>query len=109
MAYDVNLARRIRDEIGPMPGLEEKKMFGGTGFLVQGNMACGVHGADMIVRVGAEHYDEALSNPYVKVFDMTGRPMAGWVMVAAGGVGEDDDLRAWVQQGLEYALSLPPK
>jgi hypothetical protein len=109
MAYDENLARRIRAEIGPLPGLVEKNMFGGVGFLVQGNMACGVHGDDMIVRVGPARYDEALARPHVRVFDMTGRPMSGWVMVAAGGVAGAEDLRAWVEQGLEYALSLPAK
>jgi hypothetical protein len=109
MAYDENLARRIRDELGSMPGLVEKKMFGGTGFLVQGNMACGVHGNDMIVRVGPARYDEALTRPHVKLFDMTGRPMSGWVMVAPAGFAGDDDLRAWVQQGVEFALSLPAK
>jgi hypothetical protein len=109
MAYDEHLARRIRDELGSMPGLVEKKMFGGTGFLVQGNMACGVHGDDMIVRVGPAHYEEALARSHVKEFDMTGRPMSGWVMVEPRGVAGDDELRAWVQVGLEYALSLPAK
>jgi TfoX/Sxy family transcriptional regulator of competence genes len=109
MAYDENLARRIRDELGSMPGLVEKKMFGGTGFLVRGNMACGVHGNDMIVRVGPARYDEALTRPHVKLFDMTGRPMSGWVMVAPAGFASDDDLRAWVQQGVEFALSLLAK
>jgi TfoX/Sxy family transcriptional regulator of competence genes len=109
MAYDENLARRIRDELESMPGLVEKKMFGGTGFLVQGNMACGIHGNDMIVRVGPERYEEALARPHVKLFDMTGRPMSGWVMVSPAGFATDDDLRVWVQQGVEFALSLPPK
>ena len=109
MAYDENLARRIRDELGSMPGLVEKKMFGGIGFLVQGNMACGVHGDDMIVRVGPARYEEALTRPHVKLFDMTGRPMSGWVMVAPAGIVKDEDLRAWVEQGVEFALSLPPK
>jgi TfoX/Sxy family transcriptional regulator of competence genes len=109
MAYDENLARRIRAEIGPMPGLAEKKMFGGTGFLVQGNMACGVHGNDMIVRVGPALYEEALGRPQVRVFDMTGRPMSGWVVVASDAVANDDDLRAWVEQGVAFALSLPAK
>jgi hypothetical protein len=109
MAYDENLARRMRAEIGPMPGLVEKKMFGGTGFMVQGNMACGVHGNDMIVRVGPERYEQELDRPHTKVFDMTGRPMSGWIIVEPAGVAGDDDLRAWVEQGLEYALSLPAK
>jgi hypothetical protein len=109
MAYDENLAARIRAELGPMPGLVEKKMFGGTGFMVRGNMACGVHGDDMIVRVGPESYEGALDMPHTKPFDMTGRPMSGWVMVTPAGVAGDDDLSKWVQQGMEYALSLPAK
>jgi TfoX/Sxy family transcriptional regulator of competence genes len=109
MAYDENLANRIRAELGPIPGLVEKKMFGGTGFLVQGNMACGVHGNDLIVRVGPERYEQALATPYAKPFDMTGRPMSGWVVVTPAGFSGEDDLRAWVRQGLEYALSLPAK
>ena len=109
MAYDEKLARRIRAEIGPMSGLMEKKMFGGVGFLVRGNMACGVHGDDLIARVGPARYEAALARPHARVFDMTGRPMSGWVMVAPAGVAADDDLRAWVQEGIEYALSLPAK
>jgi TfoX/Sxy family transcriptional regulator of competence genes len=109
MAYDENLARRIRSEIGPLPGLVEKKMFGGIGFLVRGNMACGVHGDDLIARVGLGRYEEALARPHAKPFDMTGRPMSGWVMVTPAGVAKDEDLRAWVQEGIETALSLPAK
>jgi hypothetical protein len=109
MAYDEKLAKRIRAEIGPLPGLAEKKMFGGVGFLVRGNMACGVHGEDLIARVGPARYEEALARPHVRVFDMTGRPMSGWVLVTPAGVAGDDDLRAWVQEGMEYALSLPAK
>jgi hypothetical protein len=109
MAYDEKLAGRIRAELGPLPGLVEKKMFGGVGFLVQGNMACGVHGDDLIARVGSARYKEALDLPHTKPFDMTGRPMSGWVMVTPAGVANEEDLRAWVRQGLEYALSLPAK
>jgi hypothetical protein len=109
MAYDENLARRMRAELGPMPGLVEKKMFGGVGFLVRGNMACGIHGDNLIARVGPERYEEALARPHTRVFDMTGRPMSGWVEVTPVGVAGNDDLRAWVQEAVEYALSLPEK
>jgi TfoX/Sxy family transcriptional regulator of competence genes len=109
VAYDESLARRMRTEIGSLPGLVEKKMFGGVGFLVQGNMACGVHGDDLIVRVGPARYEEALARPHTRPFDMTRRPISGWVMVASEGIARYDDLRAWVQQGVEYALSLPAK
>jgi TfoX/Sxy family transcriptional regulator of competence genes len=109
MAYDENLAGRIRAELGQMPGMSEKRMFGGVGFLVRGNMACGVHGDDLIARVGADRYEEALARPHIKPFDMTGRPMSGWVMVTPAGVAGDDELQRWVRQGVEYALSLPGK
>jgi hypothetical protein len=85
MAYDEGLASRIREAIGEQPGLAEKKMFGGLAFLVDGNMACGVRGDDLIVRVAAEEADAALDEPGARPFDLTGRPMKGWLMVAADG------------------------
>ena len=109
MAYDEGLAQRIREALGELPGLVEKKMFGGIGFMVQGNMACGVNKDDLIVRVGAERYEEALAEPHTKPFDMTGRPMRGWVMVSADGYESDDALKSWVQQGVQFALTLPSK
>ena len=109
MAYDEGLAERIGDMLGEQPGLVEKKMFGGVGFLLHGNMACGVHKDALIVRVGPERYAEALKRPHTRPFDMTGRPMKGWVMLAADGYEADDDLSSWVQQGIDFALSLPPK
>jgi TfoX/Sxy family transcriptional regulator of competence genes len=109
MPYDEILTARIRAVIGPLPNLEEKKMFGGVGFLINGNMACGVHKNDLIVRVGPEGYEEALSRPHARLFDMTGRPMAGWVMVAPSGCASQADLERWVKQGLAFARSLPGK
>jgi TfoX/Sxy family transcriptional regulator of competence genes len=89
--------------------LVEKKMFGGIGYMLQGNMACGVNQDTLIVRVGPDLYEEALSRPHTRVFDMTGRPMKGWVVVAPEGIEEDDDLDQWIQQGVDFALSLPAK
>jgi hypothetical protein len=109
MAYDELLALRIRAVLGFLPHLQEKKMFGGVGFLVNGNMACGVHKNDLIVRVGAANYKQALSRPHTHVFDMTGRPMAGWVMVSPAGFVSESGLKAWVEQGLAFARSLPVK
>lgn len=109
MAYDEGLAQRIRETLGDISGLEEKKMFGGIGFLLHGNMVCGVHQEALIVRVGPEGYAEALAGPHVREFDITGRPMKGWVLVDQGGVEEDESLRDWVQKGLEFSQSLPPK
>ncbi len=109
MAYDEGLAQRIRDVLAGHPALVEKKMFGGVGFMLHGNMACGVNGDDLIVRVGPERYDQALMQPHARPFDFTGRPMKGWVMVGPEGYESDEDLESWVQQGVDFALSLPPK
>jgi TfoX/Sxy family transcriptional regulator of competence genes len=109
MAYNEGSAQRVREEMSGLPGYVEKKMFGGVGFMLQGNMACGVNGADLIVRVGPELYESALAEPNTKLFDMTGRPMKGWVVVLAEGYEANAALKSWVQQGVDYALSLPPK
>lgn len=109
MAFDEGLAQRIRELIEEQPGFSEKKMFGGVGFMLRGNMACGVNKDDLIVRVGPDRYDEALAQPNSGPFDFTGRPMRGWVTVAPGGYESDHDLASWVQQGVEFASSLPPK
>lgn len=109
MAYDEGLAQRIRDVLADLPGLVEKKMFGGVGFMVRGNMACGVNGADLIVRVGPERYENALAIPHTRPFDFTGRPMKGWVMVSPEGYEADSALESWVQQGVDFTRSLPAK
>jgi hypothetical protein len=109
MAYDEGLATRVREVLADQPGLAERQMFGGLAFLVQGNMACGVRGDDLIVRLAAEAADAALAEPGVRPFDLTGRPMKGWLLVAPDGHAQDDDLRRWVDRGVAYASSLPPK
>jgi len=109
MAYDEGLATRVREVLGDQPELVEKKMFGGLAFLLHGNMTCGVRGEDLIVRVAAEAADAALGEPGTRPFDLTGRPMKGWLLVDADGHAEDDDLRRWVDRGLAYANLLPPK
>jgi len=109
MAYDEYLARRMRNQLIDVLGMVEKKMFGGIGFLIHGNMACGVNGSDLIVRLSPEQYDAAIAKPYVKVFDMTGRPMRGWVVVTSKGYEAEQDLRDWIQLGVTFARSLPAK
>jgi TfoX/Sxy family transcriptional regulator of competence genes len=109
MAYDEDLAQRIRNSLDPVPGLVEKKMFGGVGFMVQGNMACGVHKDMLMVRVGPDRYEEMMKLPYTKPFDMTGRPMKGWLLVEPEGMENEADLKDWLNQGVAFALSLPPK
>jgi hypothetical protein len=109
MAYDEGLAQRVREALDESTDLVEKKMFGGVGFMLRGNMACGVHKDMLIVRVGPENYEDAMNRPYTAPFDITGRAMKGWVMVQSEGYESDDDLRAWTQQGVDFALTLPPK
>jgi len=109
MAFDEGLATRVRELIGDEPGVTEKRMFGGLAFLVNGNMACGVHGEELIVRLAAGADDAALAEPATRPFDITGRPMKGWILVGAGGHAEDGDLRRWVDRGVAHASTLPPK
>ncbi len=109
MAYDRELAQRIRSMLTNAPGVVEKRMFGGVGYLVNGNMACGVNGERLIVRLPETDYADALAQPHVHVFDMTGRPMKGWITVDHSGVANDGDLKSWVERGLQFAQGLPPK
>lgn len=109
MAYDEILAGRISVAIASIPGLEEKKMFGGVGYLVNGNMSVGVYKENLIVRVGHEGFEEKMSMPHTVPFDITGKAMKGWLMVEPGGVESDEDLQYWVDLGVEFAKSLAPK
>jgi TfoX/Sxy family transcriptional regulator of competence genes len=109
MAYNLDLAQRVRKGIGNLPGYTEREMFGGIGFMLEGNMCCGVIGEDLIVRVGPGDYEGALSKPHVRPFDMSGRPMRGWVVVTLQGVSTEEQLMDWVQKGVEFAQSLPAK
>ena len=109
MAYDEGLAQRIREALADADGLTERRMFGGIAFMLHGNMAVGVSGDELMVRVGQDCYDEALAQPHARVFDMTGRVMRGWVVVASEGIADDAALDEWIQQGADYARSLPPK
>jgi len=109
MADDEGLATRVREMLGDRPGVAEQQMFGGLAFMVNGNMACGVRGEDLIVRLAAGAAESVQGEPGVRPFDLTGRPMKGWLLVAAVGHTEDDDLHRWVDRGIAFAASLPPK
>ena len=109
MAYDTELAQQIRAALSGQKALSEKEMFGGIGFMIAGNMACGVTGDDLLVRVGPEAYEAALGIENVGVFDMTGRPMRGWVVVAGRAIKTEADLRSWVEKGITFARTLPEK
>ena len=108
MAYDLKLAERIRSKLNKTPFVE-KKMFGGIGFLLNGNLACGVNKDNLIVRIDPEKQNTLLKKPHAKPFDLTGKPMKGWLVVEADGVKTDKQLSTWVKEGLEFALTLPPK
>jgi TfoX/Sxy family transcriptional regulator of competence genes len=109
MAYNAGLADDIRARIGGRGDLTEKEMFGGIAFMVGGNMAVGVSGDDLMVRVGKETYDEVLTRPGVREFDMSGKPMRGWVLVSDKGHSTEAELTSWIDRGVSYAESLPPK
>ena len=109
MAYDEDLAARVRGQLAAERGLAEKAMFGGLAFLLDGNMAVGLSGDELMVRVGPGRSDEALARPHTRPFDMTGRPMKGWILVAPDALGSERELADWVSEGVAFARSLPPK
>lgn len=98
MAYNEILSKRVKALLQQTPGMQDKKMFGGIGFLLHGNMACGILHDALIVRVGPDGYKKALALPHTRKFDMTGRAMKGWVMVLAPGCSSDKDLANWVRK-----------
>lgn len=110
MAYDEDLARRIRSLLSDMEGVTEKKMFGGLAFLVNGNMAIAAssHGG-LLVRVDPAQTDDLLSSPGVQLMEMRGRPMSGWLRVPAESVTTDPELSMWVGRCVTYAAALPSK
>jgi hypothetical protein len=110
MAYDADLANRIRELLATHEGLTEMPMFGGLAFLLHGKMALAVASrGGLLVRVGPEAIDGALARPGASVARMGDRTMRGWVRVAGEGVTAKHDLSAWVQQGASFARSLPRK
>lgn len=84
-------------------------MFGGIGFLLNGNLACGVNKENLIVRISPEKQDTLLKKPHAKPFDLTGKPMKGWLVIEAGGVKTEKQLSVWVREGVEFAVTLPAK
>ena len=109
MSFDELLAQKIQDLISSRPDFEAKKLFGGIGFMLNGNMACGVYQRYLIVRVGPDAYADVLGKPHTRPFDITGRPMTGWVLVDPEGIAADEQLRSWVQMGIDFSLTLPAK
>ena len=106
MAYDEELAERVRQELDGEPGVVEQKMFGGLAFLIGGRMAVAVSGrGGLMARVDPDEYEALLAEAGAQPLEMRGRPMRGWLLVDAAG----DDVAPWVARGVEYARSMPPK
>ena len=109
MAYDEGVAQRVREMMDDIPGVTEKKMFGGIAFLVNGNMCAGVVNTELMMRVGPDRYDDALQQPHARKMDFTGKPMKGFVYVGEKGFAKDPDLKAWLDRACQFVASLPSK
>jgi hypothetical protein len=109
MAYDSGLAARLESLLAGRPGFASKKMFGGIGWMLNGNMCVAVWKDRLIARVGGDTEKKARSNPHTKAFDITGKPMKGWIMVAPGGIDKDRDLEKFVRLAQTFVQTLPKK
>lgn len=109
MPYDENLAKRVRPLLSRKKGVSAKNLFGGLGYLLNGNMCVCIWKDSLIVRVGPDNYAAALDEPSAREFDITGRPMTGWVMIDPAGLAKDSELRHWVTLAAKFTGSLPPK
>src|SRR6516164_11733602 len=102
MAFNETLAARIRDALARKRGVEEKKMFGGIVFFLNGNMLVGVWKNSLVVRLGSDQQNEALREAHVREFDITGKPMRNWVLVEPEGVEDDEQLKGWIERALKF-------
>ena len=109
MAYDEELAERVRGTLGDVRDVTEIAMFGGLCYTVRGHMAVGVNGDDLMVRMEPTAAEAALSEPGARPMDFSGRPMKGFLFVGPDGVDTERELEGWVRRGVAYASSLPPK
>ena len=110
MAYDEDLANRIRELVATEAGVTEQRMFGGLAFLINGNMSVSASGqGGLLLRIDPEQTEALLDEPHAQPFVMRGRAMDGWLRVDPAGLGSDGDLRRWVTEGVAYARTLPPK
>ena len=108
MAYDEQLAGRIRSLLADRADVREQRMFGGLTFMVAGNMCCGVHGNELIVRLDPDQEEDALARPHARPMDLTGRRMRGFITIRPDGL-KGDRLNQWVREAVARAESLPPK
>jgi hypothetical protein len=109
MTFSERTAQQIRRAIGDTPGFSERPMYSGIAFMVQGNMCCGVLEDNLVVRVGPDTYDDALREPHTRPMDFTGRALPGFVYVDRAGFANAASLQQWIQRGVSFACTLPPK
>ena len=109
MAFDEDLARRVRDILSEEGTFNEKRMFGGLAFMVKGYMCCGVIDQDLVIRVGEHQHEQALAEAHTRAMDFTGRPMKGFIYVSPLGYRSKTNLRKWIRRGLRFVSSLPAK
>jgi hypothetical protein len=109
MVYSLTLADRVRHALRAERSITEKKLFGGIGFLLHGNLLVAVWQSSLIARVGAEQESDSLAQPNVRPFDVTGRPMKGWVMVDPDGLDRDAQVAEWIELALRFVETLPAK
>lgn len=109
MAYDPVLAERLAKIIADRPGMKEKRMFGGIGYMLNGNMCVGVHKDSLIVRIGENTAEKILKGPHVKPMDITGKAMKGWAIIGPEGIAKDESLKRFCNYAIEFVLTLPAK
>ncbi len=109
MAYDKTLAGRLTKIIASRPGIEEKRMFGGICYMLNGNICVGIHKDNLIVRIGGGDAEEIFKEPHVKPMDITGRVMKGWAMIGPRGIASDENLKRYCNYAIRHALTLPAK
>ncbi|MGI9535336.1 MAG: TfoX/Sxy family protein [Thermodesulfobacteriota bacterium] len=109
MPYDEKLAERLSALVKTRKGFTQKKMFGGVAFLLNGNMCFGVHKDDLVLRMGEESALNSLKRKHTRLFDITGRPMKGWVMVSKEGIKKKESLSSWAETAIKFVKTLPKK
>jgi TfoX/Sxy family transcriptional regulator of competence genes len=109
MAFNEQLAKRVRDVLADVPDVSERRMFGGLTFLVGGHMACGIVGTNLMLRLGEPGAAAALDYPHARPMDFTGRPIRTMIYVTADGVADHPTLREWVERAVDYVRALPAK
>ena len=109
MPYNLDLEDRIDRLTSRLGDLTKKKMFGGVGYMLKGNICFGIHKEYLLLRTSPERGEELLKNEYFSIFDITGRPMKGWVLVSPDAVETEEQLSDMLKLGLDYAETLPKK